>query len=270
MRSVTDGSHYRTRYRDRLTPRQEEILTLISRGSTNAEIADRLGITLDGAKWNVSEIIAKLGVDSREGAVAAWRAEQGFGRRLARGLHALLAPIAVHKLAVAGVAGALVAVGAGGMVIGALRSGAASADEHPPTSTFQCPITIPGEPYIATAPYPRQPPDYYRAVWYGTDALWTMLHPGGEVWGTRTLQKTFWWSRNFRGGLTGEPQPLITVTGKRLDAPGSFSAGNPGTGIAADFGSAMLVAIEVPSTGCWEIRARYKGSELAYVVRVED
>jgi hypothetical protein len=28
----------------------------------------------------------------------------------------------------------------------------------------------------------------------------------------------------------------------------------------------MLVGVELPTRGCWEIRARYKGAELAYVV----
>ena len=81
-------------------------------------------------------------------------------------------------------------------------------------------------------------------------------------------QKTFWWSRNF-GLVAGEGAPLIGVTGKRLDAPGSFAAGNPGTNATADFGRAMLVGIDIPAAGCWEIRARYKGAELAYVVLVE-
>ena len=56
------------------------------------------------------------------------------------------------------------------------------------------------------------------------------------------------------------------VTGTRLDAPGSFSAGNPGTHAYADFGTAMLVGVPTPARGCWEIRAHYKGAELAYVI----
>ena len=48
-----------------LNARQRDVLRLISDGLTNAQIADRCGITLDGAKWNVSEILGKLGLDSR-------------------------------------------------------------------------------------------------------------------------------------------------------------------------------------------------------------
>ena len=135
-------------------------------------------------------------------------------------------------------------------------------------------MTLPGDPYFATAPWPRNPPALYQSVWYGSDDLWTMLRPGGENWGHLPnnggtfTQKTWWWSRKFNLAA-GEGTPRIIVTGKRLDAPGSFRAGDPGTSGTADFGAAMLVGVDIPSTGCWEIRAHYKGAELAYVVLVE-
>ena len=66
-----------------LSPRQQEVLGLIARGCTNGEIADRLGITLDGVKWHVSEILARLDVPSREEAVVAWQQRQR-ANRLAR------------------------------------------------------------------------------------------------------------------------------------------------------------------------------------------
>jgi DNA-binding CsgD family transcriptional regulator len=59
--------------RDELTPRQREVMDLIAAGKTNFEIAQHLGVSLEGAKYHVSEILAKLGVDSREAAVAAWQ-----------------------------------------------------------------------------------------------------------------------------------------------------------------------------------------------------
>jgi Tol biopolymer transport system component/DNA-binding CsgD family transcriptional regulator len=59
---------------ERLTPRQREVLELLRRGDTNEEIARSLGISLDGAKWHVSEIIGRLGVADRYEA-ARWRPE---------------------------------------------------------------------------------------------------------------------------------------------------------------------------------------------------
>ena len=57
---------------DVLTPREWEVLDLLRTGLTNQAIADRLGISLSGAKHHVSEIIGKLGVASGEQA-AVWR-----------------------------------------------------------------------------------------------------------------------------------------------------------------------------------------------------
>jgi DNA-binding CsgD family transcriptional regulator len=65
---------YRTQMR--LTDRQREVLELISKGKTNGEIARALGITLDGAKYHVSEILTKMDASSREEAVVVWREYQ--------------------------------------------------------------------------------------------------------------------------------------------------------------------------------------------------
>ena len=48
------------------TPRQREVLDLIADGKSNQQLADTLGISLDGAKWHMREILSKLDVDTRE------------------------------------------------------------------------------------------------------------------------------------------------------------------------------------------------------------
>lgn len=82
-------------YPEPLTPRQQEALKLVREGLTNPQIARRLGISHDGAKYLVSEVLGRLGVSSRRDA-ARWRDGQaqaslhtvrgtlGRGRRLAR------------------------------------------------------------------------------------------------------------------------------------------------------------------------------------------
>lgn len=57
---------------DVLTPREWDVLTLIRDGLTNQQIAERLGISMDAAKYHVSEILSKLQLSSREEA-AAWQ-----------------------------------------------------------------------------------------------------------------------------------------------------------------------------------------------------
>lgn len=59
--------------RGTLTPRELEILTLISEAMSNKRIALALNITFGTVKWNVKNILAKLGVSSRYDAIALAR-----------------------------------------------------------------------------------------------------------------------------------------------------------------------------------------------------
>jgi hypothetical protein len=143
----------------------------------------------------------------------------------------------------------------------------------PPTPTPTCDVTRPDKPFVPPKPFPATPPGYYEATWYGSAHLWTMINDGGEIWGPWLFasppglpQKTFWWSADWVP--REELEPAITVVGRRLDAPGSFSYGNPGTNATADFGTAMLVGIDIPAYGCWELTARYREASLSYVVSV--
>jgi DNA-binding CsgD family transcriptional regulator len=102
-------AHYRSRRRDLLTPRQREVLDLVARGYTNSQIADELGVTLDGAKFHVSEILDRLQVTSREEAAALWRSESGLGAGLRRLAGAL---VASKALLIGGAAAGALAIGA--------------------------------------------------------------------------------------------------------------------------------------------------------------
>jgi DNA-binding CsgD family transcriptional regulator len=120
------GLHYRTAHKYDLSPRQREVLALVARGYTNAQIGDVLGMTLDGAKFHVSEIIGKLGVSSREEAAHWWRE---YNRPAAK-VYRLLAPVTSWGLwRVAGTAATVALAGAIAVVaIVALQSGEESAD----------------------------------------------------------------------------------------------------------------------------------------------
>jgi DNA-binding NarL/FixJ family response regulator len=50
---------------DRLTPRERDVLTLLARGETNADIADRLGMRESTVKAHVSRILTALEVTNR-------------------------------------------------------------------------------------------------------------------------------------------------------------------------------------------------------------
>src|SRR6266511_747282 len=55
---------------DELTDRERQVFELLRRDFTNEQIAQRRGISLDGAKYHVSQILSKLGVTTREQAAA--------------------------------------------------------------------------------------------------------------------------------------------------------------------------------------------------------
>ena len=59
-----------------LTDREIEILTLVSKGESNKEIAQVLGITPRTAEWHLGKVMAKLGARSRTEAVRLGR-QQG-------------------------------------------------------------------------------------------------------------------------------------------------------------------------------------------------
>lgn len=93
-----------------LTDQQQRVLEMIAQHRTNPEIAAELGISLDGATYHVREVFGKLGVESREEAIAAWRAGQPTLLERIRGfLWPAVAIVATGSAAAAVVVGLMVA-----------------------------------------------------------------------------------------------------------------------------------------------------------------
>ena len=126
-----------------------------------------------------------------------------------------------------------------------------------------CPKTV-ASPDLLGKPFPSS--DH----WYGSETLAVILRPGGNWRGMgpnhNFRDKLFWWSLGFEPGMESN----LEVSARKLDDPSaqadisrSTNAHSPSLG-----GWTMLVAVEFPSTGCWEITGRYLGQTLSFVVEV--
>ncbi|HEX5189985.1 MAG TPA: helix-turn-helix transcriptional regulator, partial [Streptosporangiaceae bacterium] len=72
IKSVPAGPRASTKAHPRgLTRREREVLDLICAGRTNAQIADRLFISVRTVDHHVSAVLAKLGVSTRNAAASA-------------------------------------------------------------------------------------------------------------------------------------------------------------------------------------------------------
>ncbi|MGD2077410.1 MAG: c-type cytochrome [Chloroflexota bacterium] len=136
-----------------------------------------------------------------------------------------------------------------------------------------CPVTQPPR-------LPFTPPDTGTAneldeayFWYGSNALWTQL-PRDGVWrdlphNERGYTQKIFFSRQGYDWIE-EPLPALTLSGRRLDGDGqTFEEPEATNGFHPDVGSFMLIGVDIPTEGCWEITGHYQGHELSFVVWVE-
>lgn len=105
---------------------------MVVRGATNPEIAAELDVSLDGAKWHLREIFAKLGVDSREEAADVWRAHHSPRARTRRLVHSVFG---VAGMKVAAGAGGVAAIGIAVAVVGLGRPNDPGAEAQPAAQT---------------------------------------------------------------------------------------------------------------------------------------
>ncbi|MGE3076337.1 MAG: LuxR C-terminal-related transcriptional regulator [Dehalococcoidia bacterium] len=140
-----------------LTKRQREVLDLIGRGRTNYEIAQALGISLDGAKWHVREVLARLGVESREQAAERWRHERSWLSRT-RGAFVGLLHMAPVRLALAGAAASALAVAVTGVIF-------VTRDDDAPANIIDAPTEAPAlTPTPSPTPVDDLAPDTGNAM----------------------------------------------------------------------------------------------------------
>ena len=118
-----------------VTPAEEKVLGLVRNGLTNAEIAERLGLTANTVKYHVANLLAKAGVSSRE---ELGTSRPGGGRNPLR-IVAPLAPTGCWLLIGAGTAGAAFA----GLLVLAVVQSFASEDQAPSPPVWAIETVLP-------------------------------------------------------------------------------------------------------------------------------
>jgi hypothetical protein len=135
-----------------------------------------------------------------------------------------------------------------------------------------CPVTKPpARPFVPPPPYGTDHiPDQF---WYGTESLWTLLGVKGtwnihnnvlESQGAYRTKLTY----RRRGFDWRREHPELIVIAKRLDREAPPVAAERAHAVYIA-GPGMMTGIDIPSSGCWEITARYSGESLSFVVSVE-
>ena len=140
-----------------------------------------------------------------------------------------------------------------------------SASISPRSVPSSCPVTLRSN--IPAVPPPQfSKISHPNAFWLGQNQLWTLVTHADGIWGL-PRQKVFWFYPTY--DWKKESKPSLVITARRLDGESpaiSFSVTN---GYRKDWGSFMVSIIDIPKSGCWEIKGSYAHEALSFIVWVE-
>jgi hypothetical protein len=147
------------------------------------------------------------------------------------------------------------------VLLGLPASGAAAG------RSSSCPTTV-----APSRSFAEPSPSSASRFWYGSEALAVLLNRSGTWQGMgrkhNHRNKLFWWRQGYIGST--EQRPELIVSGRKLDGeapPANVSRAT--NAYHKDFGGwAMLVMVEFPASGCWEVTGQYKGQTTSFVVDV--
>jgi DNA-binding CsgD family transcriptional regulator len=196
-------THYNSRYKDSLSPRERDVLSLLSKGQTNAQIADNLGVGFETVKWHVTGILGKLAVDSREEAATIWNYDHSLrGRADGPGVRSSASSPPSGRHHRASVAVVAAAIGVIAIALSLMAPTRRSRQTPPPSSRAWAALS--GFPQAAAATgwqarpsssHDKRPrllmPRPARAAWWPTRPGAARRVPDGQIWtkgaGTNSL-----------------------------------------------------------------------------------
>ncbi len=154
------------------------------------------------------------------------------------------------------------------LILGCIFSQSSIAADPVPDT---CPVTKP--PYPAFVPPAPHSANEAGRFWLGTKALWTSLSEDG-IWSgivspSGTRNKFWWWREGweFDTDLRAN-EPGLIVTARRIDGDAPIVRKPRVTNAQLGSGWAMLLMLELPTSGCWEITGNYRSEYVSMVVWV--
>ena len=133
------------------------------------------------------------------------------------------------------------------------------------TYASECDISFPES--IDLPEWTQDSPEGF--IWVGTaelaarvpkDGRWTAM---GSQYNYR--DKWVWWRDGFQA--LDESQPELSITARKLDGPAPMVVISDATSALGD-PDAMLMMMEFPTAGCWEVLGEYHDHELRFVFEV--
>jgi hypothetical protein len=120
----------------------------------------------------------------------------------------------------------------------------------------------PSPAFIPPAPYSPSPFGD-EAFLFGTNDLWVAVWK--QPWqGLR--HKLWWWRPGFNGAA--EQSPALTILLRGVGSNVGFTLNTPATNGSFGGESKMLVGIDFPASGCWQVTGTYGGHTLSFVTDV--
>ncbi len=135
-------------------------------------------------------------------------------------------------------------------------------------------MTLQSETCVVSLPQATEPPSKKEVAdgwaWVGSPKLAAHV-PANGVWTGMGPEhnyrnKWWWWREGYRA--IEEPQPELMIMATRLDAPAEPVVILKATNAFGDTWDRMLVGMEFPTAGCWDVFASYRGEELRFIFKV--
>ena len=130
-----------------------------------------------------------------------------------------------------------------------------------------CPVTMPSQSPVATAPPAT---GHTSHAWYGSENLAAFIPSSGSWQGMGPAHgyrdKFWWWANGYDASLPPLAPLKLTVT--RLSGLPHEFVMTTETGGYNDDWNAMLIGMEFPTVGCWQVVGNYQQQQLMVVFLV--